>query len=447
MIHERIGQEDTTSARFLKLQSLCRRLFAEGRTTELLRTAFGLLKLENGSEAALRFLLFRLPGDTIFAHKASDQPFKIEKAAVFYRLAELCRDKCAFAEMKKLLALYLRDGRDPLTTFSALCLTGELWKAYAGVTGLLDSSPSAETLFFMADPWANIYRANRIKAALSAVEAARDGLKGPVKELADIHRFILSEKAGLKPDFKMPRETRPSGSVLYLPAAEILMDRHEFKKAEKFLRAAADAWPANELACGKLAEALFCGGKKKAALKLLASRQKLISSPGFRAWRGQMLLFSGRYDESIKELNRTIAAGNSLGWCWRGAALFKLGRNGPAMKNLSAAIKTAPDDLEARVWRAELLRTIRKPGLALEDLNRVLTIMPKHTWALANLALLTADSGDRAGFAAHYSRLPESVKLACKRGGGGPAALAGLLTKLKGIRRHEPRFYHNFMTR
>ena len=207
------------------------------------------------------------------------------------------------------------------------------------------------------------------------------------------------------------------------------------------MRAAADAWPANELACGKLAEAMFCGGKKEAALDFLASRQGLIKSPGFRAWRGQLMLFSGRYEESVRELQRPIAAGNPLGWCWRGAALFKLGRNGPAMKDLFAAIKIDPDDFEARVWRAELLRTGKEPARALEDLDSVLRKMPKHPWALANLALLAADRGDRAGFAAHYSRLPEPVRLACGRGGGGQAALSRLLAELKGVRRYEPRFW------
>ena len=38
--------------------------------------------------------------------------------------------------------------------------------------------------------------------------------------------------------------------------------------------------------------------------------------------------------------------------------------------------------------------------------------------------------------------LPEGVKVACGRPGKQPAALAALLEKLKGVRRHEPRFFH-----
>jgi len=432
---------------FIKLEAVFRRLFSEGRAAELLRTAFALLKHEKNSGAAVNFILFRLPGDTIFHSKTSAQSFTVEKAAIFYRLAELCRDKGAFWEMDKLLALYLSEGRDELTVFLALCLTGELCKAYALAPALFKKYPSAETFFFAADPWVNIHGTDRINAALSEVEAALAGLKGPAKELAAVHLFALSEKAGKKPPFKIPHMRKAAESVIYMPAAEIFLDRLEFGKAEALLRTADNAWPAYEGACGKLAEAMFCGGKREAAIGLLASRQSLINSPGFSAWRGQLLLFAGRYGESVKELTQAIADGNGLGWCWRGAALFKLGRNGPAMKDLDQALKTAPNDLEARVWRAELLRTGRKYAPALKDLAHVLSIMPGHPWALANLALLAAERGDRAGYTGHFLRLPQQVKLACEHAGGDPAALSGLLKKLKGIRRHEPRFFHTVITR
>lgn len=395
----------------------------------------------------MKFLLFRLPGDTIFNTKTSARSFTMEKAAVFYRLAEICRDKCDFAKMDELLTMYIKDGHDELTLFSALCLTGNIQKAYALAPALFKNSSSAETLFLAADPWANIHEARRIKTALLGVETSFNGLKGQVKSLASVHRFILSERAGLKPAFRAPRAPESAGNIMYLPAAEVLMGRFEFEMAEKILRAAADAWPASEIACGKLAEAMFCGGKRKAAIEFMAFGQKRINSPGFSAWRGQLLLFSSRYRESVRELDKTIGAGNDLGWCWRGAALFKLGRKGPAMENLTEAIKINPNDLEARVWRAEMLRTGKKFTRALDDLNHTLKIMPEHPWALANLALLAAERGDPAGFSSHYSRLPETLKFACGRGDGNPAALSELLAKLKGIRRHEPHFFHNLTTR
>ena len=432
---------------FIELTARCRRLFSGGRTAELLRVAFALLKQEKGSGAAVKFLLFRLPGDTIFHPKTSARSFTVERSAVFYRLAELCRDKGAFGEMDKLLAMYLREGREDLTVFSALCLIGELRKAYALAPALLKRSPSPETLSFAADPWRNIHGIGRIEAALSAVEAALPGLKGPAKELAAVHSFLLAQRAGRRPVFKMPAGPCFSGGVIYLPAAEILMDRFEFKKAEELFRAADRAWPAYETSCGSLAEAMFCGGKREEALGLLASRQRLIGTPGFRAWRGQLLLYDGRYGESVKELTRSIADGNGLGWCWRGAALFKLGRETPALKDLAQALTADSNDLEARVWRAEIMRSVKKYAPALDELSHALRIMPDHPWALANLALLNSERGDRAGFTAHYSLLPVQIRLACERAGGGPDALSGLLAKLNGIRRHEPRFFHGSIIR
>lgn len=427
---------------FSKLEKIFRDLYAEGRVKELLRLAFKLLELESGSGKVLRFLLVGLPGDTVFSHKAFDLSATFEKSSLYFRLAEICRDRGAFSDMDKLLALYLEDGRDELVSFLALCLSGDLPKAYALVPALLEKDPSPETLLLAADPWRNLFRTARIKPALAALDAALKGLKGPAKSLASIHRFILAEKAGLAPAFKPPRPFLRGGPVLCLPAAEILLDRLEFKKAEELFSAAAEAWPASELACGKLAETLFCSGRREAALELMAGKQGLVLSPGFRAWRGQFLLFGGAYREAVKELEKPIASGNVLGWCWRGAALYKLGLAGQALKDLDTAVKINPDDLEARVWRAELLRAQKKKKRALEDLDQTLRIMPEHPWALANLALLGAERGDTAAFSAAFARLPAGVKLACGGRGKGPAALAALLEKLKGVRRHEPRFFH-----
>ena len=429
--------------KFLKLEKNLQALFAERRVKELLGIALKLVRAEDGSGEIQRFLLFRLPGDTVFAHKASAPRAAFEKASVFFRLAELCRDKGALEEMDKLLALYLRDGRDELNSFLALCLTCNFSKAYALAPALLQKAPSPETLASAADPWGSIYRTSRIKRALAGVEAALKGLRGPAKSLAALHRFVLAEKAGQAAAFSPPGALSPERAVLHLPAAEILLNRLEFKKAEKIFRVAAAAWPASEQACGKLAETMFCAGKQEAALELLAGKQALISSPGFRAWRGQLLLFRGRYKEAVEELRRPIASGNALGWCWRGAALFKLGSCGPALSDLDAAIRINPDDLEARVWRAELLRARKEKKRAQEDLGRTLSLMPAHPWALANLALMAAERGDADAFSSAYERLPEAVRLACGRQEPKPAFLSGLLWKLKGVRRHELRFFYS----
>lgn len=425
---------------FLKLEKIFRDLFAKNRLKDLLKLAFKLAGLEDGSGKMRKFLLFRLPGDTVFAHKASDLPVTFERSAIFFRLAELCRDKGAFAEMEKLLSLYLRDGRDELLSFLALCLTCDFSRAYALAPALPEKELFPEMLLLAADPWRSVSRPSRIRPALAGVEAASKNLKGPGKALASLHRFVLAEKAGLSPAYAPPRSIPPAQAILYLPAAEILLDRLEFWKAGKIFRAAAEASPASEQACGKLAETLFCSGRREAALELMACKQASILSPGFRAWRGQLLLFDGRYKEAVRELEKPIASGNVLGWCWRGAAQFKLGRFGPALRDLDTAIKINPDDQEARVWRAELLRK-KEPKKALADLRRTLRIMPAHPWALANLALLSAERGDKAAFSAAWERLNKVVKLERARPGNGPSALAGLLEKLKGIRRHEPRFF------
>lgn len=424
---------------FSRLEKIFRDLFAKGRVKELLGLAFKVAALEDGSGQVLKFLLFRLPGDTLFAHKASDPAAALEKDAVYFRLAELCRDKVAFGEMDELLGRYLAGGRDELVVFLALCLTCRFTEAYAMAPAVLEKTASPEMLLLAADPWRNIYRPARISRALAGVKSALKRLRGPARELAARHLFILAEKAGLAPAFVPPRPG--PGALLCVPSARVLLDRLEFRKAEAVFRAAAEAWPDSEQACGKYAETLFCSGKEEAALELLAGKQRVIRSPGFRAWRGQLLLFRGRYGEAVKELEGPIASGNALGWCWRGAARFKLGRSGPALADLCTAVGLDPYDLEARVWRAELLRTGKEYKKALQDLRLTLRIMPAHPWALANLALLSAETGDTAAFSAARARLGGIVRAGRAGRGNEPAALAGLLERLRGVRRHEPRFF------
>ena len=436
---------NTAGHGFSGLRERYRLLFAGHRTQELAGQVLKLLRQEKGSSRALRFILLNLPGDTIFHHRALAS-FRSEHASVLFRLAEVCRDKGDLAGMNKFLDRYLRNGQDPLTIFCALCLTGKFSKAYASVPDLFKSATSAETVILVADPWLNIQDLRLLEPALSGVEAVMKNLHGPAKNLARLHRFCLAEKTGRRCSFKPPRLSRSAEVWLYLPAAEKLLDRLEFKKAENIFRAVVDSWPANELACGKLAETLFCSGRSDAALKLMLKKQRLIRSPGFRAWRGQLLLYAGRYKEAVKTLDGPIAAGNELGWCWRGAALCKLGRHKQALRDLDTAISINPDDLEARIWRAEVLRVLKMTAKAIEDLKRTLTVIPGHPWALADLALLfLLGREDKPAFRAAYSRLPECIKRACSQRSGKAEALTLLLEKLKGVRNHEPRFFHSLV--
>jgi len=428
---------------FPKLEKIFRDLYNEGRIKELLRLAFKLLKLERGSGKLLSFLLFRLPGDTVFAHKASAPGDVSRESAVFFRLAELCRDKRAFREMDRLLARCLREERDELLSFLARCLLGEPQKAYALVPALLRKKFPPEMLLLAADPWRGISRPARVRRALAGAGAALKDLRGPAKLLASVHRFILAEKTAPAPAFRRPGRIPPGSAIFCVPAAEVLLNRLEFKKAESLFRLAAADCPASEQACGKLAETIFCSGRQREALDFMAAKQAVIRSPGFRAWRGQLLLFFGRYKEAAAELEGPIAAGNALGWCWRGAALFKLGLHGPALKDLETAVAIDAEDLEARVWRAELFRSRKEYAKSREELARVLKLMPSHPWALANLALLAAGRGDAASFSAACGRLPAGCFGAGRN--PGPAALEALLGRLGGVRRHEPRFFHRIL--
>jgi tetratricopeptide (TPR) repeat protein len=373
-------------------------------------------------------------GDSSLHSNARKKNFIPSKAEEIYRLAESCRDSGKLAKALPLLEAALRLKIGGQQRNSALLLTGLHSKALEELQGLLDGNIAGEKLFYLANPWMNIYDVAFLKKHLEALRALRAG--GIAEKIRRLYVFVLENRVfslknagGRAPE--PPALRLKSGlCMLLLPVGDALLERGRALEALPLFRRVERAFPLNEYACGRLGEALLCSGKAGEAFCFLSKKEKVLASPGFYAWHAQLLLFAGHYRRAFVRLD--AAAGNQLAWCWRGAARFKLGLLAPALEDLNKAVEAAPGDLEARIWRAELLRSTGKPEAALADLNFVLDKMPQNIWALANKALLGSGAG--AGSAKKLKRLLPGLKPE------GEAGIKALLDKARGVRRHEANF-------
>lgn len=210
-------------------------------------------------------------------------------------------------------------------------------------------------------PWTHYYR-----GLLEKGDAALHELAVAVKTAAPRHQWMLF-KAGW--------------AHLYLG---------RFAEAESLLRAALRARPADPRTRGFLAETLLCRGRGEDAVREM-TRALAEAAPGeagaTRAWRGELLLWLGRYAEALRDLEPCRAEGPAWGLCWLGAAELLLGRPRDAERTLDKLLADYPLDREARVWRAEARLALGRPLEALKDLEQAQGLWAHIDRALAWRAL------------------------------------------------------------
>jgi len=377
-------------------------------------------------------------GDSIFNARLSDGNFRPGPADKLYRLAEACRNSGRLDRMAGLLRTYLRLAPGRPETAIALALTGRYEEALQSIAAFLSGRAlSPHEIFLLGNPWLNIQDPAFIKKALKKAAAAKAGRE--TAGIKALHLFILRSRAG-KPPGKPPL-FRGRLSIMNTHCAQALLEAGRPREAAGLLAETENNFPLDEYCCGKLAEALLCSGREKEALALMAHKAPLLRTPGFSAWRGQLLLLCGKYALAAAELKKKPAAASPMSLCWLGAALLKLGKPAAAEGLLKRAVKETPSDLEAAAWLAETLRISKKPAAALKAAQRVLALAPAHPWALLNGALLNGENGSGT----------EARRL-FRRFSAGPGSLMGpprdfsagwalsALERAGGCRRPEPYF-------
>ncbi|MBI5210519.1 MAG: tetratricopeptide repeat protein [Elusimicrobia bacterium] len=350
-------------------------------------------------------------------------------------------------------------GSDPATLrrrFIALMALGEYPRAFESAERLLDGGDLSEDHDTLLEPWvenptrphSEAFHAGR--AAEMAALAAESPSRSPWPwfyrgvSLCRTGRSreglsALDAAAGF--DAERYGWMRCAGGVERLRLGLV-------EEAVDDLRAAVASMPSGWWARCRLAEAHAALSRDAEAMGEF-SRAESACKPGvlreIRAWRGEVLLWLGRYEEALRDLDFAHAKGCGLAACWRGAARLLSGRPDEALGDLDLAIAINAADPEARVLRGELKRLTGRRAEALEDLRKAAEL-GNDLWADANLALLHASAGDEEAMWDSFEKLPLSVASAALRGVGRSewrgvdakvvrGALEALLAAGRGIRR------------
>lgn len=331
--------------------------------------------------------------------------------------------------------------------FASLMRLGLWGRAFALAEEILDGGAQLADVRMFWDPWSSdsladpaAFREERARS-LSRYLARRPG-----SPWALYYRGTLSDGAARFRDLsKVARLPRRYG-WMNLKAGWALLSEGRFTEAAGLLRQAKERRPCDWWAHGFLAEAYLCLGRRGAALKELERAR--FAAPAEElgqvlAWRGELLLWLGRWKQAEAELARAERLGSLFAPAWRAAALLGMGREREALKRLDEALRRYPRDREAYVWRGEALRRLGLHSRALRDLTR----KPDNVWARVNRGLLYAQRGDTEALAGEYGAVPEEMRLHVERllrlprHGGSPAhmraVLEGMLAQAKGFRRDD----------
>ena len=311
-------------------------------------------------------------------------------------------------------------GAPTVHSYIALCSLDRYAEAFAAAERISEAPPSGEPLLSrLWNPWGDrstILPADFIPGRLRALRRA------PLPPELECYRSFLAGAIRLyagKPE-KALREfgkTRPAPAGrrgwMRFPEGWAALRLRLFGRARAAFSAAAASPLSRTQSLCRLAEVELCSGRRAAGFALFdrALREAHFSHlPGLRAWKGQMLLFTGRYAEAEKLLAEAGRASDDAAWCWRGAALARLGRLREALSELDKAVSLFPTDLEALVWRGEVLRLLGRYRDCAADQSAVLRKRPGYPWALVNMGLCRLALGDGAGAVKDYRALDAEMR-------------------------------------
>lgn len=326
--------------------------------------------------------------DSIFHSRTGPGAAKPGPADRLFMLAEAHRNAGRLGRMRTLLRSYLRLKPARPEAAVALALTGRYGEALEMSASLLrPGSLTPEEISFLGNPWLNIRERGFIERSIAAcVNFPARGLAARLKAL---HLFILRSTAG-RPAGRPPA-FRGALSIMNVHAARALLEAPRPRAAAGLLAETIRNYPLDELTAGTLAEALLASGRESRALSLMGKLAPVMRSPGFHAWRGQLLLTCGRYREAAAVLSSPPASLSPMSGCWLGAALLKLGRTTEAAAALRRALRKDPADNEARLWLAEALRLSVDIPAARKAAAAALRSEPANPWAQLTSACLSPE--------------------------------------------------------
>lgn len=311
-------------------------------------------------------------------------------------------------------------GVDPVHSYIALCSLDRYAGAFAAAERLVSSAPDGEpVLSRLWNPWGD--RSTDLPAgfmearlrALGRADLPRDLEPYRILFKGSLLLFRGKPKAALAEFDRLPRMPAALRGWMHFPEGWAALRLRLYGRARAAFRKSAASPVSRMPSLGRLAEVEICSGREAegfACFRRALKTAHFSQLPGLHTWKGQMLLFTGRYGEAETSLSEGGRLGDDAAWCWRGAARAKQGRLTEALRDLDKAVALFPTDLEALVWRAEVLRLLGRKGEAAADLEKVLLKSRSYPWALINRALCRAESGDIKGMAADFRRVDPEIK-------------------------------------
>ena len=292
--------------------------------------------------------------------------------------------------------------------------------AFGEAETLLRRPPSPAASAALAWPWGNVYPdlvpARRVMAAHLA-KLERAAVRRGGFPWAGYYCVVLRRALGLPPRSGsfIPRMSGLAARYrwMLLEEGRVRLEAEEFPAAIRNLGASRRGpRPADWKAFAFLGEAYACLGKRRACLSAF-SRAEVCAPPAEKssvlAWKGLMFLWFGEFQAALKILSRAVEGEGRYAYCWRGAALVRLGRVREALRDFDRALELKAWDLEAWNWRAEAKRLLGDYSGSLKDSARAAEISPDDPWMRINRALVSFKGKNAAGMRGEFFRLDSTL--------------------------------------
>lgn len=279
----------------------------------------------------------------------------------------------------------------------------------------------------------------RCSAEAGAFKAAR-----PRSPWGPLFSWIAEGSGGM--ENRPPQQGRLIARYAWmgLPAALWALERGWFREAITRLKGVCrGAEPENWRASCHIAEARACLGDFSGAMAIFdRTRDKVPPADrgGVLAWKGEVLLWAGRYKEALAELDEALRLGGEFAAGWKGAVLVQSGRWAESLAWFDAELESHPESAETRLWKAEALYRLGRFAEAAAELERIeglggegnpffIAVQGLVRGAMGNAGGMKSDFRDLAG------ALPAFKKVRAGSYGSRKSALERFLKSARGLRR------------
>jgi len=303
---------------------------------------------------------------------------------------------------------------------SRLLRKGELAAVAAVWERVLDAKPEAEAYeaillpfghWDSRDPRGPLYdmlaRADRGEAGLT--EPWRLHLRIALLDHLQFYGQALEASLALKDLPSRYGFMRAVRGMLLLPRAAA------YGEARVELEASFAAAPAYWKAEAMAAECLLCLGDEAGCIERMdrcVSRLRAEGSAFDRdsavVWRAAIYLWTGRYQEALRDLEEPARRGQPLAHCWRGAARLLTGDLPGALADLELTQRKGRDP-EGAIWLAEAHERLGDLPRALALYERAAHEGGPTAWVRLGRALVKLGLGDEPGFWADVAHLPRRM--------------------------------------